>query len=194
MFNEKLDGLFCTRGSDEPSRSTNEPKTAKKNDEIRPGGLSGEAPRCRGAGSVRPRRGVVGCIRLTDGDLDASGKVMTSAKILVVDDEPGILRLVSKALSAKGYEVHAVDSATKALQVVNAVPCFDVVLSDVIMPDMSGPELVRKLIETCPEAGVVFMSAHMASEKLPETAVFIRKPFKLTDLYSVVEEMLSPRR
>ncbi len=60
---------------------------------------------------------------------------MSTPKILVVDDEPAVLGLVSKALSAKGYEVHAACHPNQALKLAEAMPCFDLVVSDVIMPD-----------------------------------------------------------
>jgi FixJ family two-component response regulator len=67
------------------------------------------------------------------------------------------------------------------------------VLSDVIMPEMCGPELVRKITWMCPHTAVVLMSAHIASEGVPEGAAFISKPFLMTDLYSVLEKKLGSR-
>ncbi len=119
---------------------------------------------------------------------------MGAPKVLVVDDEPSVLHLVSTALSARGYEVHAVASPTKALELVRATPCFDLVVSDVIMPEMCGPELVRKLSRICPTTAFVLMSAHLDVSLLPEHAAFISKPFRLKDLYSVVEQKLSVSR
>jgi two-component system cell cycle sensor histidine kinase/response regulator CckA len=112
-------------------------------------------------------------------------------KVLVVDDEPSVLRFVAGALSRKGYEVHAVPHPHHALELVKASdPCFDVIVSDVIMPDMSGRELVKNVKRMSPRTGVVLMSAHMASEALPEYAAFINKPFRITDLFSIVEKVL----
>jgi CheY-like chemotaxis protein len=117
---------------------------------------------------------------------------MATTRVLVVDDEPAVLGLVSKALSGRGYDVHAVSSPLQALQVAHDEPCFDLLVSDVIMPGMCGPELVRRIAQLCPTAAVVLMSAHIASETLPEHATFISKPFLLADLYSVVEKALEP--
>jgi two-component system cell cycle sensor histidine kinase/response regulator CckA len=119
---------------------------------------------------------------------------MATARILVVDDEPGILGLVSKGLSRRGYEVHVASSPTKALELAKAVPCFDLVLSDVIMPEMCGPELVRKIIQICPNVAVILMSAQIAAEVIPGHAGFISKPFVMPDLYSVVEKKLAVSR
>ena len=111
-------------------------------------------------------------------------------RILVVDDEPAALRLVTRALSHRGYEVHAASSPAQALQVARIAPCFDLLLSDVIMPEMCGPELALKIAEFCPAAAVILMSGHIACEKLPPRAAFIGKPFLLADLYAVVERTL----
>ena len=122
------------------------------------------------------------------------GKVMSTpcqtSKVLVVDDEPAILHLVSTALSVRGYEVHATPSPWEAWDIVKSTSCFDLVLSDVIMPQISGPELITKIREICPTIAVILMSGHIAEEVLPEDVGFIRKPFRISDLCSVVEKKL----
>ena len=117
---------------------------------------------------------------------------MATARVLIVDDEPSVLRLVSKAVAGWGYEVYAVSSALQALKLAHDELCFDLVISDVIMPEMCGPEMVRRLSRLCPNASVVMMSAHIAAEVLPAKAAFISKPFTLADLRSVVDRALSP--
>jgi DNA-binding NtrC family response regulator len=125
---------------------------------------------------------------------------MAAARVLVVDDEPAVLGLVSNALSLRGYEVHAVPSPLQALKLLHDTPCFDLVVSDVIMPEMCGPELVRKVAELCPTAAVVVMSAHIDTHEmaarldgaaLSRQVRFLSKPFRVTDLYSVVEKALA---
>src|ERR1035438_892574 len=99
--------------------------------------------------------------------------------------EPGVLHLVHTALSLRGYEVHPASGPRQALDLVKTEPCFDLVVSDVIMPEMCGPELIRRITKMCPTIAVVLMSAHIAAEAIPEHAAFISKPFPLRDLYSV---------
>jgi two-component system cell cycle sensor histidine kinase/response regulator CckA len=117
---------------------------------------------------------------------------MSTPKILVVDDEPAVLGLVSKALASRGYEVHAASGPTQALEIARNAPCFDLVVSDVIMPEMCGPELVRRIAQICPTTAIVMMSAYVAAEAIPKRAAFISKPFLVTDLYSVVASLLAP--
>lgn len=52
------------------------------------------------------------------------------------------------------------------------------------------PHIIRNVKRICPKTGVVLMSAHIASEALPEYAAFISKPFRMTDLFSIVEKVL----
>src|SRR5665647_46953 len=79
----------------------------------------------------------------------------------------------------------------QALELVKAAnPCFDVVVSDVIMPEMCGPEPVRNIKRLSPSTAVVLMSAHIADEGLPEFAAFIGKPFRMDQLYATVKKAI----
>ena len=114
------------------------------------------------------------------------------ARVLVVDDEPAVLHLVAGALESRGYEVHTAGGPLAALDLVRkAKPCFDVLVSDVVMPEMCGPELARNVIRMCPRSAVVLMSGHIAGEGLPYGARFLSKPFLVSDLYRAVEMALA---
>lgn len=118
---------------------------------------------------------------------------MAKTRVLVVDDDPGVLGLVASALSSEGYEVHAVPSPTQAVELAKVSPCFDLLVSDVNMPDVCGPELARQITQICPTVAIVLMSGEAVGQVLPERAWFIIKPILLTDLYSVVEKALKAR-
>ncbi len=64
------------------------------------------------------------------------------------------------------------------------------VISDVVMPGMSGPELVKEVHERCPNGGAVMMSGFGALEALPPEAQFLTKPFRLPDLLAAVQKAL----
>ena len=70
---------------------------------------------------------------------------MATARRQVVDDEVAVLGLVTKALSLRGYEVHSESSPLEALQFVEDSPNFDLLVTDVITPDMCGPEFGRRI-------------------------------------------------
>ena len=123
----------------------------------------------------------------------AQGRGWVAARILVVDDEPTVLSVVSKALSIRGYETRAVLSPTRALEMATEAS-FDLVLSDVIMPEMCGPELVKRIALICPTTAILLMSGQTAAEALPTRTAFIGKPFLMKDLYSAVEKALTPHQ
>ena len=87
---------------------------------------------------------------------------MTSARILVVDDEPRIGRVMRSALMAQGYEVHASKTGEEALEQMRAHR-FDLVLLDINMPGMGGLETCKH-IRTSSEAGVIMLTVRSAEE------------------------------
>ena len=113
------------------------------------------------------------------------------ATILVVDDEPGILGLVSMQLQRKGYTVLAVDSGLEALSVLASRADVTLVLSDCDMPNMSGPDLDKVILARWPHIAVVAMSGKPRPEDLPGEVVFIQKPFRGADLAAVIESALN---
>jgi CheY-like chemotaxis protein len=102
------------------------------------------------------------------------------AKILIVDDEPQILGLLTNVLTRAGYEIHTAGSAHEALELCTHSAVFDLVLSDVDMPGMDGHELARWVVARGLGIRVMLMSAfaHQCEEcpHLPRCQV-IRKPF-----------------
>ncbi|MGA3024761.1 MAG: hypothetical protein ABSF98_08345 [Bryobacteraceae bacterium] len=59
------------------------------------------------------------------------------------------------------------------------------------MPEICGPELIRRIKKLCPTTAVVLMSAYIGSEAIPDHAAFVSKPFHLPDLFSIVEQKLA---
>jgi DNA-binding NtrC family response regulator len=111
-------------------------------------------------------------------------------KVLVVDDEPGCLKVTEKALSLEGCEVVTAKSAEEAMERLET-RFFDVVVSDVKMPGMGGLELLRKLAEERPTFEVVMISGHadakMAIEVMKLGAFdFLLKPLNIEDLSRAV--------
>jgi signal transduction histidine kinase len=80
--------------------------------------------------------------------------------VLVVDDEPLVRRAIGRTLHARGYAVVEAGSAEEALALVAARPCVDLLLTDVMMPGMRGPELVRAFRERCPGRPALLMSGY----------------------------------
>ncbi len=90
------------------------------------------------------------------------------ANILVVDDEKDVLILMEKILKYKGYEVITADSGNKALDVINSETKIDLVILDIMMPDINGWEVCRK-IKSNPKVSsipVVMLSALFLEEHI----------------------------
>ena len=84
-------------------------------------------------------------------------------RLLVIDDEPAIREIARRHLGSLGYEVAVADGAASALAAVQAAE-FDLVLSDVVMPEVRGPELASRLRAERPGLRVVFMTGYAETE------------------------------
>ena len=78
--------------------------------------------------------------------------------ILIVDDEQDIRRLLKARLEGKGYVCHTADSAEAAIEVLNAEP-VDLMLIDIIMPDMTGLTLFKYIRELFPDTAIIFVTS-----------------------------------
>ena len=121
-----------------------------------------------------------------------------SAVILLVEDEDAVRAFGSRALTARGYEVHEACSGVEALEVMEEYGDeIDLVVSDVVMPEMDGPTLLGELRKTHPDLKFVFVSGYAEeafAKNLPEEERdrfgFLPKPFSLKQLATTVKEML----
>ena len=120
-----------------------------------------------------------------------------NASILVVDDERAIQDSIAWCLRADGHDVRTAPDGEKAMQIM-AGQDFDVVISDIIMPGVSGLELLRKARTLHPRTLVVLITAYAtvetAVEALREGASdYVLKPFKFDDLRFRVQRLLEHR-
>jgi two-component system cell cycle sensor histidine kinase/response regulator CckA len=103
-------------------------------------------------------------------------------------------------LSEAGYRVFEANSAEEALEILRTSRRpIELVITDVVMPEMSGVELMRRIAAEWPETKVLFMSAHPAQvlvqEGLAHPAVhFLAKPFTRDELVQKVHEVIGPER
>ena len=119
-----------------------------------------------------------------------------SATILLVEDEEAVRAFASRALASRGYVVHEAGTGTEALAVMEATGGkIDLVVSDVVMPEMDGPTLLRALRKQRPELQIIFVSGYAEdafARNLPEGEKFhfLPKPFSLKQLATAVKEAL----
>ena len=118
-------------------------------------------------------------------------------KILVVDDEAVVRELTVEILRRNGYEPQGVPSAKHALELLDQ-ETFDLVVSDVVMPEMTGVEFLYELRERLPELPVVLMTGGSKEPERTTKAVelgasgLLYKPFSHAELTAAVEKALEP--
>ena len=115
--------------------------------------------------------------------------------ILLVEDENSLRQMVTQVLSSRGYQVIAVRSAEEVEQIVAANPHIDMLLTDVIMPKVGGPELVKRIAPRYPNMKVLFMSGYTANSmrrdgEHEQSSSFLEKPFTPQTLTAKVREIL----
>ena len=118
--------------------------------------------------------------------------------ILVVDDEPAVLETVRDGLAAHGYQVLTAGRGDEAMQVAQAHQGpIALALVDVVMPGLSGPEVVQRLHASRPEFKVLFMSGFSTEvvvvHGLDTGDPILVKPFSLDTLGRKVREILDYR-
>ncbi len=119
-----------------------------------------------------------------------------SATILLVEDEDAVRASGARALTSRGYTVHQAPSGTEALELFKSLDgAIDLVVSDVVMPEMDGPTLLKELRAIAPDIKFVFVSGYaedaFARNLPPESKFgFLPKPFSLKQLATTVKEML----
>jgi two-component system cell cycle sensor histidine kinase/response regulator CckA len=119
-----------------------------------------------------------------------------NAVILLVEDEEAVRRGGKRMLETRGYTVHEAGSGTEALDIMDELDGkVDVVVSDVVMPEMDGPSLLRELRKRYPDMKFIFVSGYAEdafARNLPPDAKFgfLPKPFSLKQLAVVVKETL----
>ncbi|UVK45547.1 response regulator [Mesorhizobium sp. AR07] len=131
-------------------------------------------------------------VKVADTAKDLSG----SATVLLVEDEDAVRMGGMRALVSRGYTVHEASSGVEALEVFEALGGkVDIVVSDVVMPEMDGPTLLGELRKRQPDIKFVFVSGYAEdafARNLPADAHFgfLPKPFSLKQLATIVKDVL----
>jgi DNA-binding NtrC family response regulator len=122
---------------------------------------------------------------------------MTPKVVLVVEDEPALASIYSRALEHHGYRTLTAESADRALAIVRNGSPVDLILSDIVMPGMSGRELVWHVRNLRPDISVILASGIAdqtgALQMLEEMGVdFIAKPVDLPAMMDTVRNKIGP--
>jgi two-component system cell cycle response regulator CpdR len=117
-------------------------------------------------------------------------------RILLAEDEDAMRAYLARALENAGYEVVAVDRGTAAIPYLQSEH-FDLLLSDIVMPEMDGIELAQRCSEISPATKVMFITGFAAvtlkaNRDAPQARV-LSKPFHLRDLVLEVQRVFEPQ-
>jgi CheY-like chemotaxis protein len=111
-------------------------------------------------------------------------------RVLVVEDEEGVRSLARRILEGAGYVVVVAGDAQEAIGLLDRSE-VDVVVTDIVMPGMSGPKLVEQLRRARPDLRAIFMSGYTDRPgALPTGVPFLSKPFSGRELLELVAEIL----
>ena len=119
----------------------------------------------------------------------------TMPKILLAEDDNDMRRFLVKALENAGYEVTDYDNGMSAYRRLREEP-FELLLTDIVMPEMDGIELARRASELDPDIKIMFITGFAAvalnpDSQAPKDAKVLSKPFHLRDLVDEVNKMLA---
>lgn len=119
-----------------------------------------------------------------------------SPKVLVVDDEPEIRKLVTAMLARNGYRVLSADSGENALRLFKSNPDTDLLLTDVVSPGMSGPMIADQISTLKPDIKVLFMSGYDGTQVVQRYVIekgysLLTKPFSMEQLEAKVRAVLA---
>jgi two-component system, cell cycle sensor histidine kinase and response regulator CckA len=140
-----------------------------------------------------------GAAKETPADAKPRTDLTGQGTILLVEDEEGLRALNARGLRSRGYSVIEASNGVEAIEALEDKDgAVDLVVSDVVMPEMDGPTLLKAMREKNPEIRFIFVSGYAedAFEKsLPEGQQFdfLPKPFTLSQLVAAVKETMTPQ-
>jgi two-component system cell cycle sensor histidine kinase/response regulator CckA len=139
---------------------------------------------------------IAGALTAVEDAARAAADLTGHGTILLVEDEEGLRALNARGLTSRGYTVLEAGNGVEAIEVLERGESVDLVVSDVVMPEMDGPTLLKELRRRNPDLKVIFVSGYAEeafSKNLPsqEQYEFLAKPFTLKQLVSKVKETMA---
>jgi two-component system cell cycle sensor histidine kinase/response regulator CckA len=140
-----------------------------------------------------------GAVREPAGETKPRTDLTGQGTILLVEDEEGLRSLNARGLRSRGYSVIEASNGIEAMEALEQENgAVDLVVSDVVMPEMDGPTLLKTMRGRNPDLKIIFVSGYAedAFEKsLPENQqfAFLPKPFTLSQLVAAVKETMTPQ-
>lgn len=128
----------------------------------------------------------------------STAETMDKCKILVIDDEDIVRMSCQRILAPQGYEVKATKSAVEGFKML-AEECFDVVLTDLKMPDIDGIEVLRRVKEEWPDIEVIMITGYQTINTAVQAIKlgafdYIEKPFTPDSIVSAIEKAIEMKK
>ena len=119
-------------------------------------------------------------------------------KALVIDDDAATLELMRFQLESENFEVSTAENAQKGLNLINDIE-FDIILTDLNLPDISGIEMVKRAKEILPETEIIMVTGFGSTEKAIEATkagafYFVEKPIEFDELIVLIEKAIDRKR
>jgi two-component system cell cycle sensor histidine kinase/response regulator CckA len=127
---------------------------------------------------------------------DADNELWGSGTVLLVEDEPMVRTVAERALTRHGYSVITANNGFEALEILGRGEEIALLISDVVMPEMDGPTMVKEARQSRPDLPILFMSGY-AEEQLRKSidldkVAFLPKPFSVQELAEAARKALTP--
>ena len=128
-----------------------------------------------------------------------SARIVGAGRVLVVEDDPAVRDITTRFLERAGYDVRAVADGVEAIASARVSPPFDILVTDIVMPNMSGIDLAEQMMDQYPLIGVVLLSGYTAESLAVQHATargatFVLKPVTSSQLLQAVLQAIAARR
>jgi len=147
--------------------------------------------------SVFLPRAAIGVVRRAARPVETPEQGTSKALVLAVDDDAAVRNTTADVLKGLGYSVLQAPSGEAALDLLKQDGMIDVLLTDVVMTGMSGPELARRARSSHPRLPIIFISGYADPEGIAGDVILhplVRKPFRPSDLRRQIEAALARSR
>ena len=131
--------------------------------------------------------------------MPSAGPVAGAGRVLVAEDDPAVREITTLFLERAGYDVLAVSDGVEAIAAARISPPFDLLVTDIVMPNMSGTDLAEQMMDEFPQLGVVLLSGYSAEtveirRATERGATFLSKPVTSSQLLHAVLHAIPSRR
>jgi two-component system cell cycle response regulator CpdR len=116
--------------------------------------------------------------------------MVSAPVVLVVDDDPGVRQMLIHALEADGMTVVGAASGREALRILQCDPTVTVLVSDIMMPGITGITLAAEAVKLRPDVKTLLMTAYAPADLTRSPGSVLTKPVRISDLYTSIRTLI----